>query len=233
MTDAVDVLVLATHPDDAEIGCAGTILDLVDAGRTVAVVDMSRGELGTRGTPEQRAVESAAATRLLGLAVRENLGLPDTAVQDDDATLGAVVRVLRRYRPRLLLAPMTSDAHPDHEATGRVARRAFFHAGLRKARPELGPPHRPRLMLCYFANDFAAADVCVDISRYIERKREVVRCYASQLGGDRSHQLRGLDPLERCEARDRYFGSISGCAAAEPFTVDGPLPLAGLANLLT
>lgn len=226
-----DVLVLAAHPDDAEIGCGGTILGLTDAGRSVAVVDMSRGENATRGTPELRAREAEASAALLRIAERRNLGLPDAGIVVDDAATRAVVREIRRLRPTLMFAPLERDAHPDHEATARIARRALFLAGLQKVFPDLGAPHRPRRLLHYFGNDPAEPTFCVDISALVERKRAAIECFASQIAAG-THFARGSTPLERCEARDRYFGSICGFAAAEPFVADGPLPLHGLDGLL-
>ena len=231
----VDVMVLATHPDDAEIACGGTIMKLVAQGRRVGIVDMTRGEMSTRGTPDQRAEETAAATKLLGVQWRSNLGLPDTAVKDDDEALSAVVGAIRDLRPEILLAPLPKDAHPDHEESGKIARRAYFHAGLKNVFTELGAAFRPRLLIHYFSNDDIAPTFCVDISEHAAQKRKVVNCYVSQItmgDDDRGHLLRGLHLLERCEARDCYFGSICGCSAAEPFVVDGPLPLRDLAVLL-
>lgn len=232
MTGAVDVLVLAPHPDDAEMSCGGTILELVASGRRVAVVDMTRGEKATRGSAEQRQRECDDASAVLGIHERVNLQLPDAELRDDDTCLAAVVGVLRRFRPRILLAPADRDLHPDHEATGMVARRAYFHSGLKNLLPELGPPHRPRLLLHYPLHEEVAPTLCVDISAVAEKKLEAVRCYATQFGGaDRAHLAR-LDLLQRAEARDRFYGAQMGCLAAEPFSSAGPLPLSGLAALL-
>ena len=233
--EAVDLMVLAAHPDDAEIGCGGTILRATDAGLRVAVVDATRGEMATRGTPELRAAEAAAATALLGLCERLNLGLPDGAVCDDGSSARAVVAAIRRLRPRVLLAPLEVDVHPDHVAVARLAGRAFFHAGLRNFAAEVGAPHRPRLLLRYFGNDAVAPTVCIDVSSVAARKRAAVACYGSQLPADeasRAHFVRRLDPIERVAARDRWFGSQCGCDAAEPFVADGPTSLDELAFLL-
>ena len=232
MSDRCDVLVLAAHPDDAEIGCGGTILDLTSRGVTVAIADMSRGESGTRGTPEQRAAEAAAAARMLGVRERVNLQLPDAALRDDAAALVLVVAELRRLRPQILLAPALPDVHPDHEATAQIARRAFFHSGLAKSLPDAGAACRPRLLAHYAGNDAITPSFCVDISEFVVTKRKVIECYESQLGGSSEHRVRKFDVLARCEARDRYFGSLCGFAAAEPFVVEGPLPLSGFAQLI-
>ena len=231
-TDSIDVLVLAPHPDDAEMSCGGTILRLVAAGKKVAVVDLTRGENATRGTPAQRQEECAAATAILGVQQRHNLALPDAGLRDDDAALAAVVGIVRRLRPKILIAPADRDLHPDHEAAGKIARRAYFHSGLAKVLPALGAAHRPQHLLHYPLHDEGRPTLCVDISAVAERKLEAIRCYRSQYGGvDRAHLAR-LDPLQRAEARDRYYGARIGCAAAEPFWSDGPLRVAELGFLL-
>ncbi|MCA8955047.1 MAG: bacillithiol biosynthesis deacetylase BshB1 [Planctomycetes bacterium] len=232
-TEPLDVLVLAAHPDDAEIGCGGTLLALRAAGRRFGIADMTEGEKGTAGTVESRRTECAAATRLLGDPPRINLKLPDTALRDDDQALAAVVGVIRALRPRVLLAMVPHDVHPDHVATGLVAERAFFHSGLVNYRADLGAPFRPERLVQYLNNDHLEPSFCVDISAYVADKRALIECYATQVGGpDTAHFARKVNPLERIEARDRYFGIQTGCRAAEPFMVRGPLRLSGFEPLL-
>lgn len=232
----VDVLVLAAHPDDAELGCGGTILRQTDAGRRVAVVDATRGEAGSRGTAETRAAEAAKATSLLGLCARENLRLPDSAVAVTDEAITTVVRVLRKYRPRILLTHAKPDVHPDHVAVADLATRAFFLSGLARFDADAGlPPHRPRLVARFLGNDAVPAAFCVDVTGVQDRKRDVIACFASQIPAaheERGHYVRALDPVERVEARDRWFGMQSGVAAAEPFALDGPASLDELAFLI-
>lgn len=227
----MDALVLAPHPDDAEMSLAGTVLKLTARGAKVAIVDMTRGEQATAGTPELRRAECDAATRLMGVAVRENLACPDAAVRDDEATLAAVVAAIRRHRPRLLFAPLDRDLHPDHAATGAVAGRAYFIAGLGKVLPEAGAPHRPDMLYRYPLHHELEPTVCVDISDVVDRKIHVIECYRSQLPTDRSHLI-GLDPLERARARDQYYGSLAGCRAAEPLRAERPLRLSDPMALL-
>jgi len=232
MKPGFDVMVLAPHPDDAEMACAGVLLQLVAAKRRVCVVDMTRGEMGTRGDVETRAKECNAATSMLGIEHRQNLGLPDAMLRDDDVSLSAVVRAVRELQPRILLAPHWQDVHPDHRAGAEIARRAFFHAGLRSYQPDI-PPFRPDLLAHYPGNDAVLPSFCVDISAEAARKRQVIECYASQVENrDAAHMVRKLSYLERVEARDRYFGALIGCAAAEPFFVEGPLSVRGFTSLL-
>ena len=235
MSRGVDVLVIAPHPDDAEIGCGGSIVRWVEAGLRVGVVDVTAGEAGTLGSPAQRAEEAARATALLGLAHRENLGLPDAAVDPGGATVRALVEVIRRLRPTWLLAPNAVDPHPDHEAVARACRQSMFHAGLARFEPQAGPAFRPRVMLRYAINDCSAPTFCLDISAWFERKRAAIACYVSQLPSapaDRGHFLRGRDALSRIEVRDGFFGSQCGCDFAEPLWTDQPIAIDRLVPLL-
>src|SRR5262245_8864481 len=229
---ATDALFLAPHPDDVEIAAAGTVLRLRARGVAVALVDVTRGEKGSRGSADERAREAAAAAQALDVGQRLNLGLPDTGVRVDDQNVRRVVELLRTARPRLFFAPAERDVHPDHVAVGELAGRAFFLAGLVNFAPELGAPHRPRLFARYPGNVPVEPTFAVDISDVVAGKAAAIRCYATQLmPADRSHLIQGLDVLERAQARDRFYGARIGVAAAEPFVVDGPLPIRDVALL--
>lgn len=225
MSDApCDLLVLAPHPDDAEIACGGTLLALAARGKRLVIVDATRGEKGTRGDAATRQREADAATALLGLAGRENLGLPDTAVVDDEASAARLVGALRRWRPRIVLAPIVKDPHPDHAACAALVTRAHFLAGLVNFHPELGAPHRPSLILRYPLHEPVEPTLCVDISAVHEKKQQLIGCYASQLSGaSNAHFLKKLDIRERIEVRDRFYGAQIGVPVAEPFVATGPL----------
>jgi bacillithiol biosynthesis deacetylase BshB1 len=230
--DPCDLLAIGPHPDDVEIGCGGTILLAVDRGLRAAVLDVTRGEMGSRGTAAERAQEAAEATVLLGLAARHNLALPDTKVAVTDAAVDLLVAALRAAQPKVLLAPHPADVHPDHTAVAELAGRAWFLAGLRNHRPDLGAPQRPRLFLRYPGNRAVAPSLCVDIQAVAARKDAVLRCYRSQLNPpDRGHLVAGFDVRERAEVRDRFYGAQIGCQSAEAFVVDGPLPVRDLAAL--
>lgn len=221
-----DVLAIGPHPDDVEIAAAGTLLLLVDGGLTASIVDLTRGEKGSRGTGDQRCAEADAAAALLGLRQRVNLGIPDTRVAVDDVQTDLLVAVLRMARPRLLLAPHERDLHPDHTAAAHLVTRAFFLAGLANHCPQLGTPHRPRTVLRYPGNLPIEPSIAIAVDAVAARKADVVRCYRSQLAPpDRSHLLQGVDVLERAQIRDRFFGARIGAAAAEPFCHEGPLPV--------
>ncbi|MBK8099223.1 MAG: bacillithiol biosynthesis deacetylase BshB1 [Planctomycetes bacterium] len=228
-----DVLLIGPHPDDVELAAAGTILRLIAAGHTVSIVDLTRGEKGSRGTVQDRDAEAGDAAKALGLRERHNLGLPDTGVSADDAATGLLVAAIRSARPNLLFSPHARDVHPDHVAAAALAERAFFLAGLVHWEPAAGPPHRPRLHIRYPGNTPVEPSFVVDIADLQERKADVIRCYRSQLRpADRSHLTQGLDILERTQVRDRFHGTRIGCAAAEAFCLDGPLPLRDLRPLM-
>jgi bacillithiol biosynthesis deacetylase BshB1 len=228
-----DVLAFGPHPDDIEIAAAGTILLLIAGGHAVSLVDLTRGEKGSRGTVADRDVEAAAAAKKLGVKERVNLRLPDGGLFADEPSTNLLVAALRSARPTLLLAPHARDVHPDHTASAQLAERAFFLAGLRNHEPQLGSPHRPRLFLRYPGNLPIEPSLVVDISAVAIAKADVVRCYRSQLSPpDRAHLVQGLDLLERAEVRDRFHGTRIGVRAAEAFWHDGPLPVRDLRLLL-
>lgn len=222
---SLDLLVLAPHPDDAELSCGGWLALCADRGQRAGVVDLTAGELATNGTVEVRAAEAAAAAEVLGLALRENLGLPDGGLDASDTDqVAAVVGAIRRHRPTLLAAPWTEDRHPDHAAAGALAHRACFLAGLVRYRPELGTPHRPLRLVHYGQRHEAPASFVVDTSGAAERKARAVACHRSQLGGAPT-LLNAPLGTEAFAVRDRYWGASIGTTAGEPYWIAGPVPL--------
>lgn len=226
----LDLLVIAAHPDDAEICVAGTLLMARDAGLATGVVDVTRGEMGTRGTREDRDRETRAASELLGLAVRRNLELPDGRVEVSLQAREALARILREHRPTVVLAQHERDLHPDHAATGRLAREAWYLAGLRRLAEQDGAAAaaRPKRFLSFMGHEPFEPGLVVDIGAVWERKLAVVRCYASQLSpggaGDRGeHFLFGADILARMETRARTWGERIGARFGEPLLPLGPL----------
>ncbi len=223
----VDVLAFGAHPDDVELFCGGVVARLVELSRSVGVVDLSRGELASRGSPEERAREAEAASAVLGLRFRENLGLPDGHIQSGaeaepraDSQLARVVEVLRRRRPELVLCPWLEERHPDHAAAGALVTRAVFFAGVGKL--ATAPPSErfvPRQLLYYPMRYRTRPSFVVDTSSVFARKLEAIRCYQSQL--DRKpHEPATLigssQALAAIEARDRYYGSMLGVSFGEP-----------------
>jgi len=232
MTAAVDVLAIAAHPDDAEVGCGGALLVAAQAGHRVAVADLTDGELSTAGTPEQRARERDRAGELLGLSARVGLGLPDAGLGMDAGHRDALVDLLRDLRPRLVLAPFTEDRHPDHAAAGRLAREAFFLAGVAKL--GRGRPHRPERLYHYSLHHSFQPSFVLDVSAVWERRMEAVLAYESQFGHAEDRRLTEIgEPafLELLTARAAVYGSMVGVARGEPYLARGPLPTSSLPGL--
>lgn len=243
MNSHIDALAFAPHPDDAELYCAGTLLALKDSGLRIGIVDCTRGELATRGTPELRARESEAASRLLGLDFRENLGIPDGGIENSADHRLRVIRVLRRTRPSLVLLPPPRDRHPDHERCHALLREALFASGLDKLRAEDPqgnplPPHRPAKAFCYMMTDDVPPALIVDISAAQERKIAALRCYGSQFHtgakkeGESATFISTPAFMEALEARSRRLGFLIGARYGEGLHPLQPLGLdaAGLFN---
>lgn len=219
-----DVLAFGPHPDDVEICAGGLLARLGDAGYRCVIVDVTRGEAATRGTPETRAEEAAAAAACLGLVGRENLGLPDAGVRVCAEMEEPVVAAIRRWRPKVVLSPCREDRHPDHVASANLIFRAFYAATIALAPGGGLPPHRPDALIEYFGHLEPTPSFVVDVSDVWERRMDAVRCYASQFGseGDDAPVTNISSPefIDRVESRFRYWGSRIGARYGEPFRVD-------------
>ena len=182
----VDILAIAAHRDDVELTCGGTLIKATALGHRVAVLDLTQGEAGTRGSVEWRAREASHAAEIMGLVARENLGLPDAGIENTPAVRARVAVAIRRFAPRIVIAPAPPPygRHPDHRITAELVRDASFVAGLAKIEPQV-PKHRPHKVLhCLtYREDFVKPTFVVDISDEFERKLEAVRCYGSQFDG--------------------------------------------------
>jgi bacillithiol biosynthesis deacetylase BshB1 len=229
---ALDYLVVAPHPDDAELGVGGTILLLRSQGASVGVLDLTDGEPTPHGSPEIRRRETEAATAILGLSYRGNLGLPNRRLEADLAARARLAAALRELRPRVLFAPYWDDAHPDHVAASALVDAARFWAKLTKTDLP-GTPHHPERILYYFAIHLRIQpppSFVVDISDHHERKLEALGCYHSQLIEGRSTTFPTLldDVRDRCRA----WGWAIGAAYGEPFVQREAVGLRGLRDLL-
>ena len=225
----LDILAVAAHPDDAEICVGGLLLAAVARGKRVGIVDLTRGELGTRGSAADRSRETAAADALLRPALRANLGLPDGRVESSLAARERLAQLLREHRPDVLLAHHVEDLHPDHAAAGRIAREAWYLAGLARLAPAGEQAQRPVRLYHFMGHvPFEPTLVC-DIGAVWEQKLALVRCYASQIapqapGDTGKHFLFGSDILQRVETRARFYGERIGVQFGEPLLARGPLP---------
>jgi N-acetylglucosamine malate deacetylase 1 len=220
----IDALAIGAHPDDADFGAGGTLLRLGSLGYTTGILDMTRGEMGTRGTPAERAQEALDAASALGLGFRETLDLGDGAVRDTDASRSALVATFRRLRPRLILTHHWDEAHPDHVATAHLVRACAYLAGLGKydSAPKL-ERHRPCAVAHFNFPRWVQASFVVDITDWAEKKAEAARCHRSQLFDPNRAEpetlLSGADFLDKLDARARYFGGLVGVRFAEAFLV--------------
>jgi len=226
----VDVLAFGPHPDDVELGCGGTLAAL--AARGVGIVDLTRGEMATRGTPGTRAAEAAEAARILGARFRVNLDLGDGDLRTDRAAQLLVVEAVRRARPRLVLAPWTEDRHPDHERAGRLVSEASWYAGLAKLETAL-PAHRPDQVVFYAAYALLQPTFLVDVTAAFETKRAALRAYKSQFHvpeapsvGEPETYVSSKSFWDGVEARARAYGRVANVAYAEGFFSKTPPTLA-------
>jgi bacillithiol biosynthesis deacetylase BshB1 len=234
----VDILAVFAHPDDLELTVGGTMLRMKSLGYRTGALDVTRGEMGTRGTVEGRAEEAIAAAQILKLDLRENLGLPDGHVFVDDASRTAMVRVFRRLKPKVVLTHQLDDPHPDHDHIAQLVREAARLSSMRNYDRETGPDAIPvpRVAHNVFSRNVAASFV-VDISEFLADKMAAIRAHASQFHNPDSTEpetrLTDKRFLDELENRSRYFGSLIGVEAGEPFYVREALNIADPIELLS
>ncbi|HET9053208.1 MAG TPA: bacillithiol biosynthesis deacetylase BshB1 [Cyclobacteriaceae bacterium] len=228
MSVKLDILVLAAHPDDAELGAGGTIASHVAKGRNVGVVDFTRGELGTRGTPETRASEAAEGAKILGLTVRENLGLADGFFRNDEAHQRKVIAAIRKYQPEIVLANAVRDRHSDHGKGAQLAYDSCFLSGLAKieTKDEQGniqKAWRPKAVYHYIQSQFIEPDFIVDVSAHWQTKIRAVKAFKTQFFNPDSKEpatyISTPEFLSMIEARALEFGHAIGVKYGEGFTV--------------
>jgi N-acetylglucosamine malate deacetylase 1 len=221
MPAPIDLLAIFPHPDDAELGCGGTLAKAAASGHRVGIVDLSRGEMASRGTVELRSEESQRAAKVLGVSVRENVGFPDAALQNDPSTREQLAVVIRRFQPRVVIAPALEGRHPDHRVAAQLVRDACFVAGLAKVRPDV-PKHRPHKILHCLTHrqDFVRPTFVVDVSAEFELKLDAVRCYESQFEGltQAGEVYPNGEPLvEIIRHHGAYYGALIRRQYGEPF----------------
>jgi bacillithiol biosynthesis deacetylase BshB1 len=227
--EPVDILAFSPHPDDVDLGCGGTLAALARRGRSFGIVDLTRGEMGTRGTPEIRESEAREAARILGARFRETLDLGDGELRTDRAAELRVVEAVRRARPRLVLAPLVLDRHPDHVRASHLVADASWYAGLSKLETGL-PPHRPDQVIFYAAYVFAPPTFLVDVSASFATKIAALRAYRSQFFDENSSEpetyVSSKGFFDGIEARSRALGRIANVEYAEGFVSNVPPTLA-------
>ena len=217
----VDLLAIAAHRDDCELTCGGTLARAVQQGHRVGILDLTRGEMGTRGSAELRAEEAMRAAEVLGITHRENRGLPDAGIVNDPSTRELLARAIRRFRPRVVIAPALEGRHPDHRVSAQLIRDACFISGLAKVAPDV-PKHRPLKILHTLAyrQDFVRPAFVVDVSDVFELKLEAIRCYQSQFEGETQagEVYPSGEPLEDVVRHyGAYYGTLIRRRYGEPY----------------
>ncbi|RJP25424.1 MAG: bacillithiol biosynthesis deacetylase BshB1 [Candidatus Omnitrophota bacterium] len=224
----LDALIFAPHPDDAEIGMGGTIAKMIDAGQRVGIVDMTRGEAGTKGTAETRALEARNASEILGIHFRENLDLGDGRIANTDENRLKVVEIIRRCRSSHIFINTPHDRHPDHIAGARLVADAFFLARLPKVETA-SPAFSARWCFYYFIHDHRRVTFAVDVTPFYSKKIETMKAYRSQFVDvqlpDHYRYIGMQDYLSQMEAYNRSVGTLIGCRFAEGFHCDSPIAI--------
>lgn len=222
----LDMLVFAVHPDDAELGCSGTILKHIAAGKKVGIIDLTRGELGTRGTAETRDEEAARSAEILGLHARENLRMRDGFFKNDEEHQLQIIQMLRKYRPEIVLSNALHDRHPDHGKAGDLVNDSMFLSGLAKVITHLDGEEqaawRPGLILQYVQDRYIEPDILIDVTEFWDKKMEAIHAFSTQFfnpeNDDQGTYISSPEFLKVIDARARDLGKYIGATYAEGFT---------------
>lgn len=224
----VDILGFSAHPDDIEISCGGTVIKSVQEGKKVAIVDLTQGELGTRGTIETRYEEAAASSKILGLVDRVNLKLRDGFFEYNEDSLMKIIEQIRYFQPEIIIANSITDRHPDHGRASKLVSEACFYAGLVKIKThykgEIQLPHRPKVVYHYIQDRYIQPDFVVDVSDFVEQKMEALLSFKTQFFDPNSTEpktpISGEEFLASIYARMTEFGRPIGARYAEGFTAE-------------
>jgi bacillithiol biosynthesis deacetylase BshB1 len=230
----VDVLAIAAHRDDVELTCGGTLLRAADQGHRTAIIDLTRGEMGTRGSAALRGEEAETAASVLGVAARLNAGLPDAGLFNTDENRRRLVALLRGLRPATVILPFPRGRHPDHRIASELSRDACYLSGL--SRFDDGEPHRPHKVLyaLSYREDPVKPTFVVDIAAQFERKMQAIRCYASQFDGkDAAGEIfpTGQDLYDLIETQNRHYGSLIRRPYGEPFWTEETIAVEDVTTL--
>ncbi len=224
----MDILAFAAHPDDVELSCSGTIMKAISQGKKVGIIDLTQGELGSRGTIETRYTEAGNASRIMGLSIRENLKMADGFFEINEQNKRAIIQMIRKYRPQIVLANAVEDRHPDHGRAAKLVSEACFLAGLRKIETELDgqkqEAHRPKAVYHYIQDHYIKPDFVVDVTEFIDRKIEAIQAYKTQFYDPNSTEpetpISGAEFFDFIKGRMLQFGRPIGVRYAEGFTVE-------------
>lgn len=224
----LDILAIGVHPDDVELSCSGTILKHIAQGKKVGILDLTRGELGTRGTPALRTEEAMNAAKILGVTVREQLTMADGFFENNETNQKHIIQVLRKYQPEIVLCNAISDRHPDHGRAAKLTADACFYSGLRKIETygddnKLQNPWRPKAVYHYIQDQFIHPDFVIDITAHMDKKMESIMAYSSQFYDPSSQEpetpISSKSFMETVKAKAAILGRAINCNYAEGFTV--------------
>ena len=235
----VDILAFAAHPDDIEISCGGTILKHIENGYKVVVVDLTRGELGTRGSANTRKKESKAASKILGLLARENLKMKDGFFEASEENKKKIIRVIRKYKPQIILANSITDRHPDHGKASKLVSECCFLSGLPKIetkfKGDIQQPWRPKAIYHYIQDYYIKPDFIVDITGFMDLKLKAIASFKTQFYDPKSKEpetpISDRFFFDFIEGRARQFGRLIQTEFAEGFTVEVPFKADDLIKL--
>lgn len=224
----LDILAIGAHPDDVELSCSGTLLKHIALGKSVGVLDLTLGELGTRGNANLRTQEAMKAAQIMGLKVREQLNMADGFFENNEFHQKQIIKIIRKYKPEIVLCNAVSDRHPDHGRAAKLVSEACFYSGLVKAETIDNNQHqqawRPKAVYHYIQDRFTEPDFVVDISAFMPKKMESILAYSSQFFDPRSKEpetpISSENFLEYVKSKDRLFARAINCEYAEGFTVE-------------
>ncbi len=224
----LDILAFGVHPDDVELACAGTLMIEIANGKKVGIIDLTRGELGTRGTAETRKAEAAAAAEIIGVHVRENLGMRDGFFNNDEEHQLQVIKKIRQYQPEIVICNAVEDRHPDHGRSSKLVSDACFYAGLRKIETSVDGAEqtawRPKYVFHYIQDRYLEPDFIFDISSVFDRKLKSIQAYATQFNsegnGEPQTYISTPTYFETIIARHRMFGKRIGVEYGEGFITE-------------
>ena len=236
----LDILAFAAHPDDVELSASGTLMRYVAEGKKVGIIDLTEGELGTRGTVETRYEEAADASKIIGLSARENLRMPDGFFEDNAENKRLIIEQIRKYQPEIVLANSISDRHPDHGRAGKLVEDACFLAGLRKIETSMEGqeqlPHRPRLVAHYIQDFYLEPSFVIDVTPFVDRKIEVIKSFKTQFYDPNSPEpstpISGEEFFDFIKGRMLNMGRPAGMRYAEGFTISRVFGVKDLFNLV-
>lgn len=231
----IDILAFAAHPDDVELSCSGTLLHHIAMGKTVGIIDLTRGELGTRGSAEQRDIEAEKSSKIMGIHVRENLKMPDGFFEDNRENQLKIIEIVRKYQPEFVLANAIDDRHIDHGRAAKLVHNASFLSGLSRINTGNLKAWRPKRVLHYIQDNYMKPDLVIDITPWFEKKIECILAFSSQFYNPESNEpetpISSINFFKFLEARSREMGRLIGVEYGEGFITKTTLKINNLMDL--